>query len=173
MKIILSHGRGSSKNSKEMFRLARTAEVCGFSTYRVNDIDTEDPELRAKRLTDIVGNEHVPLILVGFSMGGYTSMLAATVYPEKIKGLFLLAPALYTPRYAVKDYPIIHPTEIIHGWDDDIILYEHSLRYARHARCTLHLTDASHTFLKPHELDLICNRFQAFLQPFQNKTTDY
>ncbi|MDO4643329.1 MAG: alpha/beta fold hydrolase [Cardiobacteriaceae bacterium] len=166
MKIFLSHGRGSSQHSKEMHRLARIAKENGHHAYRINDTDTEDPELRAERLIQLVDEAKEDILLVGFSMGGYTSMLAAAAYPDKVKGLFLLAPALYAPRYKVKTYPIIHPTVIIHGWNDDIILYEHSVGYAREARATLHLVDAAHTFLESDELDVISHHFQKFLTYF-------
>lgn len=100
---------------------------------------------------------------MGFSMGGYTAMLAAAAHPEKVRGLFLVAPALYAPRYQVKSYPTISPTEIVHGWDDDIILYEHSVRYAKEAGATLHLVPAGHLFYQADELALLCRHFADFI----------
>ena len=138
MKIYLAHGRGGSQHSKEIFHLARTAKRTGHTTHCINDTDTEDPELRSARLTALVASEPEPVVLMGFSMGGYTTLLAAAAHPEKVRGLFLVAPGLYLPRYQVKTYPVVSPTEIVHGWDDDIVLYEHSVRYAREAGATLH-----------------------------------
>jgi len=119
MKIYLAHGRGGSQHSKEIFHLARTAKRAGHETHCINDTDSEDPELRSARLTALVAAEPEPVVLMGFSMGGYTAMLAAAAHPEKVRGRFLVAPALYAPRYQVKSYPTISPTEIVHGWDDD------------------------------------------------------
>ena len=106
------------------------------------------------------------VLLAGFSMGGYTSMLAAAAHPDKVKGLFLIAPALYCLRYRVQHYPRISPTTIVHGWHDDVILYEHSLRYARDHDATLHLVDAGHFFYAPHELAQLCHTFSGFLSQF-------
>ena len=94
---------------------------------------------------------------------GYTSMLAAAAHPDKVKGLFLIAPALYCLRYRVQHYPRISPTEIVHGWDDDVILYEHSVRYAKEAGATLHLVPAGHLFYQADELALLCRHFVDFL----------
>ena len=163
MKIYLAHGRGGSQHSKEIFHLARTAKRAGHETHCINDTDSEDPELRSARLTALVAAEPEPVVLMGFSMGGYTAMLAAAAHPEKVRGLFLVAPALYAPRYQVKSYPTISPTEIVHGWDDDVVLFEHSVRYAREAGATLHLVPAGHLFYQPDELALLCRHFADFL----------
>ena len=163
MKIYLAHGRGGSQHSKEIFHLARTAKRAGHITHCINDTDSEDPELRSARLTALVAAEPEPVVLMGFSMGGYTAMLAAAAHPEKVRGLFLVAPALYAPRYQVKSYPTISPTEIVHGWDDDVILYEHSVRYAKEAGATLHLVPAGHLFYQVDELALLCRHFADFI----------
>ncbi len=163
MKIILSHGRGGTPHNKEIYHLARTGKAHGYTCETVDDRDSEDPEERAARLTARVAAEPEPVVLMGFSMGGYTAMLAAAAHPEKVRGLFLVAPGLYLPRYQVKSYPVITPTEIVHGWDDDVVLFEHSVRYAREAGATLHLVPAGHLFYQPDELALLCRHFADFL----------
>ena len=163
MKIILSHGRGGTPHNKEIYHLARTGKAHGYTCETVDDRDSEDPEERAARLTARVAAEPEPVVLMGFSMGGYTSMLAAAAHPDKVKGLFLIAPALYCLRYRVQHYPRISPTEIVHGWDDDVILYEHSVRYAKGAGATLHLVPAGHLFYQADELALLCRHFADFL----------
>ena len=166
MKIYLAHGRGGSQHSKEIFHLARTAKRAGHDTHCINDTDSEDPELRSARLTALVAAEPEPVVLMGFSMGGYTAMLAAAAHPDKVKGLFLIAPALYCLRYRVQHYPRISPTTIVHGLHADVILYEHSLRYARDHDATLHLVKAGHFFYAPHELAQLCHTFSGFLSQF-------
>jgi len=37
-----------------------------------------------------------------------------------------------------------HNIEIVHGWSDDIIPLEHSIKYAREADCLLHLISGDH-----------------------------
>ena len=162
MHIILSHGRGSSANAKKIVYLARTAEALGHTTHRVNDIDTQDPDERLERLIATIKDISEPLVLVGSSMGGYTSVLAAE-HCRDLRGLFLIAPALYVPQYQQHTYPTnLPPTEIVHGWDDDVILYEHSVRYARDADATLHLIAGDHVL---HQATAqITNLFEAFLR---------
>ena len=53
----------------------------------------------------------------------------------------------------------------MHGWRDDIILYEHSVRYARDNGAALHLVDANHFFYAPHEIALLCRHFSGFPRP--------
>ena len=99
-------------------------------------------------------------------------MLASAAHPGKVKDLFLIAPALYCLRYHTQRYPRIAPTEIVHGWRDDIILYEHSVRYARDNGATLHLVDANHFFYAPHEIALLCRHFSGFLARFPSPTAE-
>lgn len=164
MHIIISHGRGSTPNSKKLVYMARAAEKLGHTTHRVDDSDTQDPERRAQRLMTLVANETRPMILVGSSMGGYTSLLAAKDNPL-IKGLFLLCPGLYLPRYEVKDYPSkVEDIAIVHGWRDDVVLYEHSVRFAREHRATLHLIDTDHSM--QNNIPDILLYFNLFLARF-------
>lgn len=162
MHVILSHGRGSSANAKKIVYLARTAEALGHTTYRVNDIDTQNPDTRLERLIEMVKIVNEPLVLVGSSMGGYTSILAAE-HCRNLRGLFLIAPALYIPRYKHSSYPTDLPTtEIVHGWDDSVILYEHSVRFARERNATLHLIAGDHLL---HDATAeIITLFDAFLR---------
>lgn len=145
MHIILSHGRGSSANAKKMVYLARIAEQLGHSTHRVNDTDTQNPDQRLSRLIALIEPLDEPVVLLGSSMGGYTSILAAE-HCRQLKGVFLIAPALYVPQYGTHHYPLNleAPISIVHGWDDEVILYEHSVRYARQANASLHLIAGDH-----------------------------
>jgi len=78
---------------------------------------------------------------------------------SKIKAL---APALYTPQYNVQSYSDITNTEIIHGWSDNIIPVEHSIKYAQQAQCTLHLIDGDHRLNS--SLNQVTSLFTDFLQ---------
>jgi len=101
---------------------------------------------RVQKLYQHLQMEKSPCVLVGSSMGGYVSLVSAQNNDFKnIKGLFLLAPALYMPDYQVQHYeaPLKH-VEIVHGWFDDIIPVEHSIKYAQQTQCTLHLIKGDH-----------------------------
>ena len=102
-----------------------------------------------------------PPLLVGSSMGGYVSAAAAaTLRP---RALFLLAPAFYMPgfeEYTPQDVPA--PTTIVHGWHDDIVPVENSVRWAREHRATLHVLDSNHRL--EDQIDAICVLLREFLR---------
>ncbi|SUO97164.1 YqiA/YcfP family alpha/beta fold hydrolase [Suttonella ornithocola] len=170
MKVILSHGRGGSSKDKLIVYLRKTAENLGCKTHCVDDHDIqEEPDTRAQRLIDLIkqSDDSVATILVGFSMGGYASVLAAEQCLQ-VRGLFLIAPGLYLPRYNQRRYrnDFIN-TEIIHGWSDDIILYEHSLRFARENNAALHLLPDGHMLLS--QLNRIKQLFTDYLTRIKEK----
>ncbi len=142
MKALFSHGKESGPWGFKIKRLAPIAERHGWRTESIDYTDTMDPDARARRLIERLATEDEPFLLIGSSMGGYVSLVAAESHPPR--GLFLFAPALYAPGYAVQQYAAIPNTEIVHGWSDDIVPVEHSLRYAREAECTLHLIRGDH-----------------------------
>jgi len=57
-----------------------------------------------------------------------------------------MAPALYIPRFKQQQYhsKSAH-IEIVHGWSDDIIPVENSIKYAKGADCTLHIISEDHS----------------------------
>lgn len=162
MQIIFAHGLGSSANAKKITRLAQVAEQFGHTTYRINDTDTRDPDERAARLIAKVKDIEMPLLLVGSSMGAYTCVVAAP-YCRDLHGLFLIAPALYMPGYQHNTYPRDLPaTDIVHGWHDEIIPYQNSLRFAQTRHAALHLIAGNHTL--HHAISDIVGLFTQFLQ---------
>jgi predicted esterase len=94
-------------------------------------------------------------------MGAYVSLAAS----ERVnaKAVFLLAPALYIPGYRHQVFSTDHPhIEIVHGWSDDIIPPEHSIKFAKEADCTLHLISGDHRLTGP--IELVEELFRRFLQ---------
>ncbi|MBT7783397.1 MAG: alpha/beta hydrolase, partial [Anaerolineae bacterium] len=76
-------------------------------------------------------------------MGGYASLAAAEKTP--IKGIFLLAPALYLSGYQVQDFtPKAETITIVHGWNDATAPVENSIQFAKKHRATLHILDSDH-----------------------------
>lgn len=150
MHIILSHGRGGSPNDAIIQHLATISEQLGYRTTAIDDAEiAHNPDARAEKLISFIHQlpTDEPIILMGFSMGGYTSVLAAEAC-QQVRGAFLIAPALYLPHYAQHRYPTnLINVEIVHGWADDIVIYEHSLRYAHELHAPLHLLPGSHMLL--------------------------
>ena len=64
--------------------------------------------------------------------------------------------------YEEEEYATELPiTEIIHGWSDDVVLPDYSMRYAKRARCSLHLIDGNHGLNS--SLDVVGDLFRHFL----------
>jgi pimeloyl-ACP methyl ester carboxylesterase len=76
-------------------------------------------------------------------MGGHVATAAAAELHAV--GLFVLAPAYYMPGYEDLTPPPPHmPTCIVHGWDDDVVPVESSIRFAAACNAALHILDGDH-----------------------------
>jgi len=152
--VVFSHGKESGPLGSKIRALMRVAEGQGAQTMSLNyrehpdgtAIDHDAPGEADRRVAQLLATNlpaHHRLVLVGSSMGGYVS----TVASEKLKpdALFLLAPAFYLPGYACQD-PGPHATStlIVHGWGDDVVPVDSSIRFARRHGCALHLLAGDH-----------------------------
>ena len=160
MHVYFSHGKESGPWGSKITRLA---DVAKNHNYRVESIDytkIQSPDDRVQLLADTLENEEDEIILVGSSMGGYVSLAAAAnIY---VKGIFLLAPALYIPGYEVDRFELkCNHTEIVHGWSDVVIPPENSIRFAREKNCQLHLIDGDHRLAS--SLDTVERIFRNFM----------
>jgi alpha-beta hydrolase superfamily lysophospholipase len=102
-----------------------------------------DPTERVEKLVAACADVDDTLILVGSSMGGHVATAAA----ERVNpaGLFVLAPAFYMQGYEALTPPAPGiPTCIVHGWRDDVVPVDNSIRFARECRAELHLIDGDH-----------------------------
>ena len=143
MKVYFSHGLESGPWGSKIKRLAAIAKEHGCEVDSVDYTDLRDPDLRVVRLLDVLKGESDSFILVGSSMGGYVSLAASD--QVNAKAIFLLAPALYIPGYRQQVFGSDQQhIEIVHGWSDDIIPPEHSIKFANEADCTLHLISGDH-----------------------------
>jgi surfactin synthase thioesterase subunit len=75
-------------------------------------------------------------------MGGYVSLV--TALQHKVRGVFLLAPAVAMPGYKVQSFPVACPVTCVHGWQDEIIPAENILNFAKQLNITLHLIPGDH-----------------------------
>ena len=102
-----------------------------------------DPTERVNKLIAECSDVDDQLILVGSSMGGHVATAAAARL--NAAGLFVLAPAYYVEGYedltpVAPDIPIC----IVHGWNDDIVPVENSIRFAAACKAELHILDSDH-----------------------------
>jgi len=161
MKVYFSHGKESGPWGTKIKRLAAIAMELGCDVDSIDYTDTMDPDIRVERLLTALGKETERFVLVGSSMGGYVSLVASESVDAK--AVFLMAPALYMPTFNRQQYHSKSPhIEIVHGWFDEVILAEHSIKYAKDADCTLHLINGDHPL--NGSIEVVANLFQQFLR---------
>ena len=160
MKVYFSHGKESGPWGTKIKRLAAIAMEMGCDVDSIDYTDTMDPDLRVEQLLTVLSKEKEDYILVGSSMGGYVSLVASESVDTK--ALFLMAPALYIPTFKQQQYHSKSPhIEIVHGWSDEVILVEHSIKYAKDADCTLHIIHGDHVLNS--SIEVVASLFQQFL----------
>lgn len=146
MKVIFSHGRESGPWGTKIRSLADIAEEMGCQISSIDYTSTLNPDERVDMLASALALEGPEVLLVGSSMGGYVSLVAALQRP--VKGVFLLAPAVSMPGYDVQSYPVDCPVTCVHGWQDEIIPAGNVLDFARQKNATLHLIPGDHRLNK-------------------------
>ena len=143
MKVYFSHGKESGPWGSKIKKLAAIAKQQGCEVESIDYTQIMDPDDRVEHLVSILQNEKGNFLLVGSSMGGYVSLV--TSERVKTQGIFLLAPALYMQGYKYQTYNTNNQNiEIVHGWSDEVIPPEHSIKFAREADCSLHLIKGDH-----------------------------
>jgi alpha/beta superfamily hydrolase len=158
--VVFSHGKESGPWGSKITAMAAEVRALGWAVESVDYRGLDDPATRVRKLIGCAADLAGPVVLVGSSMGGHVSAAAASVL--KPGGLFLLAPAFYMAGY--EEYTpqdVACPTAIVHGWHDDIVPVENSIRWAREHRCALHLLNSNHRL--EDQIDAICMLLRAFL----------
>jgi predicted alpha/beta-hydrolase family hydrolase len=141
--VVFSHGQESGPWGTKIKVMAERVRELGCKADSVDYQGIADPTERVRKLIDYCASLDDPLVLVGSSMGGHVATAAADTV--NAVGLFVLAPAYYMPGYEdlTPTAPKI-PVSIVHGWHDDIVPVENSIRYARVCSATLHIVDGDH-----------------------------
>jgi alpha-beta hydrolase superfamily lysophospholipase len=141
--VYFSHGQESGPWGTKITAMAETVRALGCRAESIDYRGMADPAARAAKLVAACRDVEEPLVLVGSSMGGYVA--AAAALEAGAAGLFLLAPAFCLEEYGLPAPPAPRvPLEIVHGWRDDVVPAECSIRFARDGRATLHLVDGDH-----------------------------
>jgi pimeloyl-ACP methyl ester carboxylesterase len=126
--VVFSHGKDSEPWGSKIAAMAEIAREEGFHVESVDYRGIDDPQARVTRL-------------LAFCKDLRGSLLQA-------RGMFLLAPALYMPGYEkISPRPAHCPTTIVHGWRDDVIPVDNSIRFAKEQKATLHVLDSDHGLL--------------------------
>ncbi|HMK87664.1 MAG TPA: alpha/beta fold hydrolase [Steroidobacteraceae bacterium] len=158
--VVFSHGKESGPWGRKITAMAAVARGLGHAVESVDYRGIDDPALRVEKLVALATKIAGPVVLVGSSMGGHVSAAAAArVRP---RGVFLLAPAFYMPgfeAYTPQEVPC--PAVIVHGWRDEIVPVENSIRWAREHRAALHILDSDHRL--EDRIETISTLLRAFL----------
>lgn len=141
--VCFSHGKESGPWGTKIRALADCARAAGWTVESLDYQGIEDPLERVARLLAYCRGFDGTMALAGSSMGGFVAAAVAAKWPAR--GLFLMAPAFYVPGYEqhVPPHPSC-PVTIVHGWRDDVVPWQSSLRYAQDFRARLALIDGDH-----------------------------
>lgn len=141
--VIFSHGQESGPWGTKIRSMAEKVRNLGCKADSVDYQGMADPTARVGKLRQACADIEDPLILVGSSMGGHVATAAAESLGAA--GLFVLAPAYYMEGFEdLTPAPPSMPICIVHGWHDDIVPIENSIRFARACSATLHVVDGDH-----------------------------
>ncbi len=159
--VVFSHGKETGPWGTKITAMAAVVRELGLAAESVDYQGIDDPRVRVEKLLAFAGPFAGRVVLAGSSMGGHVS--AAAARSLRARGLFLLAPAFYMPGFEVfTPRNVGCPTLIVHGWLDDVVPVDHSIRWAREHRAALHVLDSDHRL--QDQLDPICLYLRAFLQ---------
>jgi pimeloyl-ACP methyl ester carboxylesterase len=141
--VIFSHGQESGPWGTKIRAMAKVAESLGCEVDSIDYQGIADPGERVARLLAHCETIDAPIVLVGSSMGGHVATAAAA--DVDAVGVFVLAPAFYVPGFErLTPPPPDMPMEIVHGWRDDVVPPQNSIRFAESCHATLHLVDGDH-----------------------------
>lgn len=162
--VVFSHGQESGPWGTKIRAMAESVRSLGCTADSIDYQGISDPTERVEKLIAAVRDIDDRLILVGSSMGGHVATAAA----ERVAaaGLFLLAPAYYMPGFEslTPEAPAI-PICIVHGWRDDIVPVDNSIRFARNCMAELHVIDGD------HRLTANIDEINAYLAAFVRRLT--
>ena len=158
--VVFSHGKESGPWGSKITAMAAAVRDMGAAVESGDYRGLDDPAERVRKLLAVGSELEEGVVLVGSSMGGHVSAAAASRLQPR--GLFLLAPAFYMAGYeAYTPQDVACPTAIVHGWHDDIVPVENSIRWAREHRAALHLLNSDHRL--EDQIAAICVLLRAFL----------
>ncbi len=141
--VVFSHGKESGPWGTKIAALADIARAEGYEVESVDYRGIDDPHARVTRLLAYCRDFQGRLVLVGSSMGGHVSTAGSRLL--RTAGLFLMAPAFYVPGFEdLTPEPADCPITIVHGWRDDVVPVDNSIRFARKHGANLHVLDSDH-----------------------------
>ena len=158
--VIFSHGQESGPWGTKIRAMAELVKGLGCAADSIDYQGIADPTERVEKCVRECAGIDDDIVLVGSSMGGHVATAAAARIGAT--GLFVLAPAYFMQGYEdLTPPPPEMPICIVHGWHDDIVPVDNSIRYARNCGATIHLVEGDHRFTA--NLDEINEYLRYFL----------
>lgn len=159
--VVFSHGKDGHPWGDKISAMAEVARRHGLTVESVDYRGMDDPLARVAKLLSVCQGLPGELLLVGSSLGGHVSAAVSAHVPTR--GLFLLAPAFFMRGYEqYTPQPAACPITIVHGWNDDVVPVENSIRFARQYKTTLHLLDSDHRLTA--NIREVCELFELFVR---------
>ncbi|HZR35052.1 MAG TPA: alpha/beta fold hydrolase [Nevskia sp.] len=140
--VCFAHGKESGPWGTKITHLAETAKRHGCAVLSPDYSHTHDARARVAQLLELAPRAGT-LVLVGSSMGGYVSAMACAAL--KPRALLLIAPALYFPGLDAEPEGVPGLCSVVHGWHDELVPVERSIRFARTHNAALHVLNSGHT----------------------------
>jgi pimeloyl-ACP methyl ester carboxylesterase len=141
--VCFSHGKESGPWGTKIEVLAELARAAGWAVDSLDYRGMEDPQARVDLLSSWCAAATSPYALVGSSMGGHVAAAAAVRAPPL--GLFLMAPAFFMPGFEAHTPPYPDcPVTIVHGWHDEIVPWQNSVRFGESGGADVILLDSDH-----------------------------
>ncbi len=141
--VVFSHGQESGPWGTKIQAMAKLVTDTGCAAESIDYRGISDPTERVEKCIAECARFDGDVVLVGSSMGGHVATAAAAAVGAK--GVFVLAPAFYMEGFeGLTPPPPAVPICIVHGWKDDIVPVENSIRFARNCFASLHLVDGDH-----------------------------
>ena len=158
--VVFSHGQDGAPWGTKIVAMAEVARRHGFAVESIDYRGIDDPILRVAKLLAACKQLPGPLVLVGSSLGAHVAASVSTQVP--MRGMFLLAPAFFMPGYEkYTPEPARCPISIVHGWNDDVVPVENSIRFGKQYKVTLQAIDSDHRLTD--SLVQVCEYFDLFL----------
>ncbi len=159
--VVFSHGKESGPWGAKITAMAAMVGDLKIAVESVDYRGMDDAAARVAKLIGVLSGLTAPAVLVGSSLGGHVAGAAAAAVGAR--GVFLLAPAFHMPGFeAYTPGNPGCPAAIVHGWRDDIVPVENSIRWAREHGAALHVLDSDHRL--EDQIDVICRLLRAFLE---------
>ena len=159
--LIWAHGLWGSPNGSKVTAIRESGiEVLS------PDFNNMELEERVEILNNLVAKEKV--VLAGSSYGGLACALVAQQYPEQIKGMLLLAPALHLPESPNDDpekliAPNDFPITIIHSVTDEIVPISASKDYIERSGNNLRLIEVEDSHVLENSFSLIISELNKLI----------